>query len=233
MNATQIERRPRVGGVVEFSTLDYPGRLSTVVFVQGCPWQCTYCHNPHLQPRGNAGADWSRVRALLQRRAGLVDAVVFSGGEPTADPALEDAIREARAMGFAIGLHTAGIYPRRLEQVLPLVDWVGLDVKAPFDHYGAVTGVIASGEQARESVRAVLASGCDYEMRTTFDPEALTEFDVRVVAHSLADRGVRNFALQEFRAAGCADASPRMRTASLALRAELAAMFPHFVYRAA
>jgi len=222
-----------VGGVVEFSTVDYPGRISAVVFVQGCPWQCTYCHNPHLQARGDAGEDWTRVRDLLERRVGLVDAVVFSGGEPTADPALADAMREARGLGYDIGLHTAGTYPRRLEQVLPLVDWVGLDVKAPFDHYGSVTGVTGSGEAARESVRAVLASGCDYEMRTTFDPGALTEFDVRVVAHSLADRGVRKFALQEFRAAGCADARPRTRTASPALRAELAAMFPHFVYRAA
>lgn len=233
MIATEVERRPRVGGLVEFSTLDYPGHLSAVVFVQGCPWHCGYCHNPHLQPRENAGAHWTRVRTLLERRVGLVDSVVFSGGEPTADPALADAMREVRGMGYDIALHTAGIYPRRLEQVLPLVDWVALDVKAPFDHYGAVTGVSGSGEQARESVRIVLASGIDYEMRTTFDPGWLTEFDVRVVAHSLADRGVRNFALQEFRAAGCTDTRPRTRTASPALRSELAQMFPRFTYRAA
>ena len=105
-------------------TLDWPGKFVAVVFIQGCPWRCGYCHNPHLQlRRAHNPVLWQHVIGLLKRRVGLIDAVVFSGGEATSDPALRTAILNARALGFAIGLHTAGVYPKRLAEVLPLVDW--------------------------------------------------------------------------------------------------------------
>ena len=113
----------KVGGVTPFSATDYPGKLAAVVFVQGCPWRCGYCHNPHLQPRsGDVLVPWADVLALLRRRVGLVDAVVFSGGEACMDPALKRAMQDVRALGFDVGLHTACIYPQRLTEVLPLVD---------------------------------------------------------------------------------------------------------------
>ena len=75
----------KVGGYVPFSSTDYPGKLAAVVFVQGCPWRCTYCHNPHLQPRQQppGSPSWEQIRKRLQGRQGLLDAVVFSGGEAT------------------------------------------------------------------------------------------------------------------------------------------------------
>ena len=199
-------RQLKVGGVTAFSATDYPGKLAAVVFVQGCPWRCGYCHNPHLQARtGPAGLEWDAVLALLRRRIGLVDAVVFSGGEPTADPALARAIAEVRAMGFAVGLHTACVYPRRLAAVLPLLDWVGFDIKAPFEHYARITGVAGSGSQARDCARLILASGVDYECRTTIHPSLLAGHEVRQLAATLCGLGVQNYALQLFRAQGCAD----------------------------
>src|SRR5450759_3498739 len=100
----------KVGGVTAFSATDYPGKLAAVIFVQGCPWRCGYCHNPHLQTRTRTSPTaWADVLLLLQRRVGLIDAVVFSGGEPTMDPALAEAMREVRALGFGVGLHSAGI----------------------------------------------------------------------------------------------------------------------------
>src|SRR2546425_1022480 len=87
----QARRWPKVGGVTPFSATDYPGKLAAVIFIQGCPWRCGYCHNPHLQLRTGASLlRWPQVIDLLQRRVGLIDAVVFSGGEPTTDPALGD-----------------------------------------------------------------------------------------------------------------------------------------------
>ena len=85
-----------VGGLTPFSTTDYPGMLAAVVFCQGCPWRCDYCHNPHLLPRKHpGGVEWSQVRDLLLRRQGLLDAVVFSGGEPTLQKELLGAIQES------------------------------------------------------------------------------------------------------------------------------------------
>lgn len=197
----------KVGGVSPFSATDYPGKLASVVFVQGCPWRCGYCHNPHLQPRtGSSPLPWNEVLALLKRRVGLIDAVVFSGGEPTMDSALLDAMRAVRALGFCVGLHSAGMYPRRLAEVLPLVDWVGLDVKAAWHRYDAITGIADSARQARAGVALVLASGVAYECRTTVHPALHTEADILALAQALQAMGVRHYVLQVFRATGCGDA---------------------------
>lgn len=234
-SAKDSEPGLKVGGVILFSAADYPGKLSAVVFVQGCPWRCGYCHNPHLQPRTQQGAvPWAQVLAFLERRRGLIDAVVFSGGEPTIDPALPAAMEAVRSLGFAIGLHTAGIYPQRLMQVLPLVDWVGLDVKAGFDDYEKITQVADSGASVATCLEAVLASDVAYEVRTTVHADMLSEKDILNLATRLATLGVHHYALQAFRKQGCASlalhtASPLQLKQSLLKKLE--ALFPHFTFR--
>ncbi|MDO8597411.1 MAG: hypothetical protein Q7R45_12410, partial [Sulfuricaulis sp.] len=109
-----------------------------------------------------------------------------------------------KALGFRLGLHTAGAYPRRLAELLPLVDWVAMDIKAPFADYAATTGVADSGTPALASVRLILASGVAHEFRTTVHPDLLPAAALPALARSLAQIGVRNYALQEFRAQGCA-----------------------------
>jgi anaerobic ribonucleoside-triphosphate reductase activating protein len=226
----------KVGGVTPFSATDYPGKLAAVVFVQGCPWRCGYCHNPHLQVRSDASpVDWQQVLKLLKRRVGLIDAVVFSGGEPTMDAALEDAVREVRALGFGIGLHTAGAYPRRLNEVLPLVDWVGIDIKTSLDAYDDITGSSDSARLALASVDAVLASGVAHEFRTTVHPALHAPKDILTLAHSLSAMGVRNYALQRFRSTGCADehltASNSAGYPGAELVAQVSALFTEFTLR--
>ncbi len=194
----------RVGGLTPLSSTDWPGQLSAVVFCQGCPWRCGYCHNPDLIPAQAASEiAWDDVMALLRRRQGLLDAVVFSGGEPTLQAALPDAMREVRAFGFRIGLHTGGMYPKRLEAVLPLVDWVGLDVIAPFGAYATVTGVDGSGARALEGLEQVLASGVDHEVRTTVHPALVDDAALAALARDLAARGVKRYVVQAFRPQGC------------------------------
>jgi pyruvate formate lyase activating enzyme len=167
----EVRQALQVGGFVPFTTVDYPGRLSAVVFCQGCAWRCTYCHNPHLQPFCAGSHRWEDILAGLRERRSFLDAVVFSGGEPTAQAALPSAAAEVRAMGFAVGLHTAGMFPQRLTAVLGHVDWVGFDVKAPFDaRYDRLTQVAGSASKALESLRILLASGVQYQIRTTLDP---------------------------------------------------------------
>ena len=134
----------RVAGLTPYSSIDYPGCLSAVVWVQGCPWRCTYCHNPHLQSRtAPPQMHWDAVMAFLRKRAGLLDAVVFSGGEATTDRHLAAAMADTKALGYKIGLHTAGCYPERLKAVLPLVDWVGLDIKTHWQMNGYRALVVA------------------------------------------------------------------------------------------
>ncbi|QGZ57111.1 anaerobic ribonucleoside-triphosphate reductase activating protein [Paraburkholderia acidiphila] len=231
-------RSLKVGGVVPFTATDYPGQIAAVVFVQGCPWRCAYCHNPHLQPRTRKGAfAWQAVLDLLARRVGLLDAVVFSGGEPTGDPALGQTIRDVKALGFKVGLHTAGTHPRRLRELLPLVDWVGLDIKAAFGDYADVTRVASSGKHALASLEAVQASGVQYECRTTLHPDLLPESEILKLAQTLSAMNITNYALQVFRTEGCAD--DQLNAVSMAgypdpaLIGRIAALFPAFTLRRA
>jgi pyruvate formate lyase activating enzyme len=196
----------RVGGFVPFSTTDWPGKLAAVVFTQGCAWRCRYCHNPHLIPaQGPEERDWASVLAWLATRKGLLEAVVFSGGEPTGQPGLADALREVRSLGFATGLHTAGIYPRKLPALLPHLDWVGLDVKAPASEYSQVTGVPGSGLGVFVALALLQQSDVAYEVRTTIHLGLTPPASLEKLAKELAVVGVREWVLQPFRPQGCAD----------------------------
>ena len=227
----------KVGGLTPFTSIDYPGQLAAVVFVQGCPWRCAYCHNPHLQPRdavhGEQSQDWHEVRDWLARRAGLIDAVVFSGGEPTIDAGLGAAMADARTLGLSVGLHTAGIYPRRLSEVLRAVDWVGFDVKAPLSQPQAldrVVGLRRSTPAVRESLRAVIDSGVSFECRTTAHEQLLDDQALLLIARELASLGVKRYALQIARAATSLG-SAAFDYPAPATVAEISRWFPSFVLR--
>jgi pyruvate formate lyase activating enzyme len=142
------------------------------------------------------------VRSTLDRRRGLLDGVVFSGGEPLRQAAVVDAIAEVREMDFLAAIHTAGGYPSRFEALLPSLAWVGLDIKAPRRKYEAITGVEVSGDRAWASLELLVASGVDYELRVTVDPTVLSLADVKEVVRDLEAVGARTPVLQEARPDG-------------------------------
>jgi pyruvate formate lyase activating enzyme len=222
----------RIGGITPFSATDYPGHLAAVIFCQGCPWRCRYCHNPHLLDAGApTHTTWDAVLSFLERRRGLLDAVVFSGGEPTVQSGLPDAIRSVRDMGFRVGLHTGGMYPDRLAAVLPGVDWVGLDVKATFEGYDAVTGATGSGVKVRESLRLLLDDGADHECRTTWHPALYPTTHLHRLADELATAGVRNWALQVCHSTETTGDLRALASDELAACARLGSRFPGFSLR--
>ena len=150
-----------IAGLVPLSTVDWPGKLAAVVFLQGCPLACPYCQNEAiLDPKVPGAVPWSQVEALLARRAGLLDGVVLTGGEALRQAGVVDAARRVREMGFGVGLHTAGAYPRALAKTLPYTDWVGIDVKAMPDDYAAATG-FGAGAKAWQSLDAVLEASAE------------------------------------------------------------------------
>jgi len=197
-----------IGGLTAFTTIDFPDHLAAVIFCQGCAWRCGYCQNTslldrHVQPT----LTWQQVEAFLVRRQGLLDAVVFSGGEPTLQKGLLEAVQRVRDLGFKVGLHTAGMHSKRLAELLPFLDWIGFDIKAPFQNYAAITGIANSGKQPLESAKRVLESGIAYEFRTTVHPQLLNESDVLALATSLADLGVQRYVLQDCRTQHCLEPS--------------------------
>lgn len=201
-------RHLMVAGLTPYTAIDYPGRFSAVVFVQGCPWKCLYCHNPHMQPRRFderfVHGNWDQVVALLKRRQGLLDAVVFSGGEPTIDPALSEAIDEVKAMGFLVGLHTSGCYPEHLKTIIHKLDWVGLDVKAPLSDgvlYQKIVGRDKGDHAAAVSrcLDLLIEEKVQFECRTTAHPAYLSDESLLKLARELSARGVNHYALQVYR----------------------------------
>lgn len=190
-----------IGGLTPFTTIDYPGKLAAVVFCQGCPWRCGYCHNQHLLPVGQQGSVlWQDVLHLLEQRCGLLDAVVFSGGEPTMQPSLPEALQAIRRMGFLTGLHTAGPFSDRLAACLPQLDWVGMDLKAPFDCYDALTGVTGSGRAAARSAELLRTSGVAHQFRTTVAGFIQAEGRIEKLQQTVAGWG-EQLVLQDCRAA--------------------------------
>lgn len=190
-----------VGGLTPFTTIDFPGRLAAVVFCQGCPWRCGYCHNTHLLPPDCGEQPWPEVLAWLESRRGLLDGVVFSGGEPLLQRGLVEALGAVRALGFATGLHTAGIYPERLAAALPLLDWVGFDIKGPFEDYRRITGG-GSGEAAARSLSLLQEAGIAHEIRCTVNTHLLDADDISRMARQMAERNVTQLILQVCRREG-------------------------------
>ena len=228
----------QIGGLVSFTTIDYPTKLACVLFLVGCPLRCTYCSNPHLLCVGDGEYDPERVFEWLKSRVGKLEAVVFSGGEALmqGDIAIEY-MRRVRALGFKIGLHTNGFYPDTLSRALDVVDWVGLDFKATREKYPDLTGQHIAYDNMLRSLDIWLATGKGYEVRITCDPRFIDANDLRTISGVLAERGVTNLAIQKYIPHFEDDANkttPAMRDAifsDTALRTDLESMFPSVVWR--
>ncbi|OZT74879.1 anaerobic ribonucleoside-triphosphate reductase activating protein [Vreelandella boliviensis] len=222
-----------IAGLVPMTTLDYPDHLACVVFLQGCPLRCGYCHNPSMIPtRRGESHEWQAILEFLSTRRGLLEAVVFSGGEPTVNAGLPAAAKEVKALGFKVGLHTAGPYPDRLTQLLPHLDWVGLDVKGRGQEFDRICGRSGIWQRHARSLGILLDSGLNFECRTTIHWKDFQLADVERLALTLADCGVRHYALQVARSEQCLDAShaqPVTHAPSTArLNALVKRLEPHF-----
>lgn len=217
----------RIGGLTRLTSIDFPGHLAAVVFCQGCPWRCGYCHNPGLLEAGAPTTlTWEQVRMFLHTRAGLLDGVVFSGGEPTLQAALVPALAEVKAMGFSTGLHTGGMYLERLRAARPTLDWVGLDIKAPWTLYEGLTRTPGSGARAQQSLRWLLDEGVPLECRTTWHPGLFDRAALFKLADGLMEHGVKHWVLQTCREPGSAPSN--LSSADLLALSE---RFEHFEVR--
>ena len=220
----------RIGGITRLSTCDWPGELVATIFCQGCAWGCPYCHNAALRPAlSDTAIAWHDVFEFLRSRRGLLDAVVFSGGEPTQQPAIVAAVQAVRSLSFRVGMHSAGIFPQRFASLLPLLDWVGFDIKAPFDDYARITGSPNSGHAARQSLIALLASNLPYELRTTVHSDLLSTADLERIRDQLKQLHASNLVLQNYQ-------TPQFHTSaelgpSMPVNCHFTEDFQHFTIR--
>ena len=192
-------REVQIGGLVPFTTIDYPGKLAAVLFLVGCPLRCAYCSNPHLLCPHDGEYDPEKTFEWLKARVGKLEAIVFSGGEALmqGDTAIEY-MKRVRDLGFKIGLHTNGFYPELLKRASKVVDWIGLDFKATCEKYPDLTGQHIAYDNMIRSLDIWLATGKDFEVRITCDPRFVTKDDLLQITDILADKGVQNIAIQKY-----------------------------------
>ncbi len=190
-----------IAGLVPFTTIDFPEHLAAVIFFKGCPLRCPFCHNPSIQMFDHkSDRDWdTEILPFLKERRQRLDGVVLSGGEPLAQPDLISAISKLKELGFQVAIHTSGVYPHQLREVVSLVDWVGLDIKAPWQKYTQLTGRPHMAPLVQESIDILIEQNVSFEARTTCDPRFLTLEDIRAIADDLVERGVQTYALQKYR----------------------------------
>ena len=189
-----------VAGLVPFTTIDFPDKLAAVVFFQGCPLRCPFCHNPDLQSFDALGKmEWQEVLTFLNERKKRLDGVVLSGGEPLMQPNVLSAVKQIKGLGFAVAIHTSGVYPDKVKELLPYIDWVGLDVKAPKSKYELLSGRKNVEKQVFETLDILSHSSIQFEVRTTLDPSYLNIEDVYSLAEELKNFNVKTYALQKYR----------------------------------
>ena len=187
----------KIGGLVKFTLIDFPGRPAAIVFTQGCNFRCRYCHNPELvyphlftEPISE-----EEIWSFLKRRQGTLEGVVVSGGEPTLHKDLPAFMARLKELGYAVKLDTNGARPAVLKELIEkkLVDYIAMDLKAPLEKYAAITGIEVSPALLQESMNLIRQSGLVYEFRTTYDKEVLTDDDIT----ALKNLAVKNYRVQE------------------------------------
>ena len=160
----------KIVGIQKLTLLDYPGRVACTVFLNGCNFRCPYCHNAELLGDAEPVMSVVGLLAFLQKRRGILDGVCITGGEPTLHPELSELIRSIRALGFAVKLDTNGYRPEVLRALLGegLLDYVAMDLKNGPEAYAQTVGLPAVDlARVGESIRLLLDSGTEFELRTT------------------------------------------------------------------
>lgn len=175
-----------VGGTL-ISSVEFHGNMSFVIFMSKCPLACRYCHNVELL-EDDTQKTFEEIKSEIDNASDFIDAVVISGGEPLMQlDALIDIFTYVKSINLKTKLDTSGIYPEKIEKLLELelLDFVSLDVKAPFEKYRKVTGANV-GSQVKKSMKLLNNdSNVRLELRTTYVPTLHTKKDIHNLVNDI------------------------------------------------
>lgn len=181
----------RIGGLLKFSLIDYPGKIAAVVFTQGCNYRCPFCHNPELVLPSlfKDPLDPAEVLVFLEKRRGQLQGVTITGGEPTIQPGLMVFMRQVKAMGFLVKLDTNGSNPDVLEKILAagLTDFVAMDIKSSPTGYAKAAGLAVDMSALERSAGLIKAAHVPYIFRTTAVKGLVAREDILAIRAFLGD----------------------------------------------
>ena len=186
-------------GIDKFSLLDYDEKVSIVLFSPACNFRCPFCHNGESVLNSNTPILFEEILEYLKSRVGLIDAVVFTGGEPTLMPELKERIKAVKELGFLIKLDTNGTNPKVIEELLNegLLDYIAMDIKNSESMYLETAGCLQINmENIKNSIKIIENSGVNYEFRTTLVKEYHSEKSIREMADLV--KGAKQLYLQKF-----------------------------------
>jgi len=191
----------KFGGLQKNSLIDFPGKVSCVLFLKGCNFDCPYCQNPDLLKNDLAcpsALEEEEFFNFLETRKGLLDGVVISGGEPTLHDDLPRLCQKIKEMGFALKLDTNGSRPKRIQEIIDqqLVDYIAMDIKTDPNRYGPCVKADFESTRVLASIRIIMESNIAYEFRTTCVQQIIDEEKISNISKEI--KGARLYALQKY-----------------------------------
>lgn len=189
-----------IKGIEKFASKDFPGRISSTVFLAGCNFRCPFCHNADLvlRPESLQTIDLNFFLSYLDSRKGWLDGLCLSGGEPLLHDDVEVLARIIKDRGYQLKIDTNGTFPERLDYLIGqgLVDAVAMDIKGPRERYPEIVRAPVDIGKIDRSIEIIRSSGLEYTFRTTVVPGLISEEDLLKIAEWL--KGSRSFQLQQF-----------------------------------
>jgi len=197
----------RIGGIVDISTKDIPGKATMVIFTIGCNFRCNFCHNKHLLNHSNGNeVSTDRLLSIIKSNQ-LVSSVSISGGEPTLQKDLKTLVEKIKNIEDPeakkyISIDSNGSNPDLLQQIFPYVDRIALDIKAPFNqkrYEEIVNNEMDIGNIERSYFLINKQKILDFEIRTTYVKNLLEPIEIHNILNFLIENDFRgNFVLQQY-----------------------------------
>ena len=190
------------GGLQKQTLIDFPGKISCVLFTSGCNFRCPYCHNPDLvrgQNKQSVALSEERIYDFLEKRRGFLDGVVISGGEPTLHQDLAIICQNIKKMGYPIKLDTNGSRPKTLTQLIQnrYIDFIAMDIKTDPSAYPRDILHNENPQNILESIALIMSADIPYEFRTTCITPFVDRSIVEKISHTI--KGARSYVLQQFK----------------------------------
>lgn len=217
-----------IGGFQKMTVLDFPGKVACTIFAHGCNFKCPFCHNARLVIEEADLFDEEEILSYINKRKGILDGVVISGGEPMLQSDLFDFMKRVKDRGLLIKLDTNGYFPAKLKEAidLGLVDYVAMDIKNCREKY-ALTANVKDLDVSKidESIKLLMSSGVDYEFRTTVTRELHTPQDFERIGEWI--KGAKRYYIQNFVDSGNIIAEGSSPLDTQGLKALLDAVLPY------
>lgn len=194
-----------IGGFQRISLMDYPGKITSIIFVTGCNARCPFCYTSDLVLKNYKKLriySEEEVLAKLEEGRKMIEAVDITGGEPTLQEGLEDFIKRCRDLGLLVKLDTNGTNPSLVKDFIRkgILDYIAMDIKTELkeDKYLKALGVSDSGlfTAIKKSIKLIMGSGVDYEFKTTVVPSLVELEDPVKIARQI--KGANAYYLQQF-----------------------------------